>query len=121
MITGGSASIQGAYYNNFNYVTRNTILYGVGILMFLIVGIVNLWMCVQNSQRINKIRILVKATFLSLIYISPIYLLPLAMGIEAAFIFFEFQIKKAIKLHPHIWAFNQIIVNLSFVFLVFFS
>lgn len=75
-------------------------------------------MAVLNIHRINKLRVFVKATFLSLLYISPIYLLPIALGVEIVFIFLEYQIKKATKLHPHVWLINQIIVNLAFFLLV---
>jgi hypothetical protein len=121
LIIAGSASIQGAYYNSINYVTTNTIFYILGILLYLLVGIANIWLAVTNIHRINKLRILLKATFLSLLYISPIYFLPIAMGVEVIFIVIEFQIKKATKLHPHVWFINQILVNLSFVFLVLLS
>ena len=61
---------------------------------------------------------MVKATFLSLIYISPIYLLPVAAGVEVIFILIEYNIKKATKLHPHLWLLNQILINLSLTALV---
>jgi hypothetical protein len=75
-------------------------------------------MTISNIFRINKIRVMVKAIFLSLIYISPIYLLPMAAGIEVIFILFEYNIKKATKLHPHLWLVNQILINLSLASLV---
>jgi hypothetical protein len=81
LIIAGSASIQGAYYNNLNYITKNSIFYIIGILIYLGIGVVNISMSISNLHRINKMRILVKATFLSLLYISPIYLLPIAIGV----------------------------------------
>jgi hypothetical protein len=118
LIIACSASIQGAYYNNFNFMTQNSIYYIIGILIFIIIGVVNIWMTISNIFRINKIRVMVKAIFLSLIYISPIYLLPMAAGIEVIFILFEYNIKKATKLHPHLWLVNQILINLSLASLV---
>ncbi len=104
-----------------NYITKNSIFYIIGILIYLVIGIVNISMCIKNLHRINKLRVLVKATFLSLLYISPIYLLPIAFGVELVFIIFEYNIKKATKLHPHVWLINQLIVNIAFVILVLFS
>lgn len=98
--------------------TRNSLFYIFGILIYILVGTVDIWMAVLNIHRINKLRVFVKATFLSLLYISPIYLLPIAFGVELVFIFLEYHIKKATKLHPHVWVINQIIVNLSFFLLV---
>lgn len=114
-------SIQGAYYNNFNYFTSNTIFYMSGILLYIVLGAVNIWMTVRSIHRINKIRIMVKTTFLSLIYVSPIYLLPIALGVEAIFVFAEYHIKKAAKLHPHLWVTNQVLVNLGLAALVLLS
>lgn len=117
----GSMSIQGAYYNNLNYITPNTIFYVMGIVLFVVVAITCIWMTLDSVHRINKVRVLVKTTFLSLLYVSPIYLLPIAMGIEIIFIIAEFNIKKAVKLHPHLWVINQIILNLALVSLIMLS
>lgn len=121
LIMAGSMSIQGAYYNNLNYITSNSWLYLVGIVLFVVVAVVNLWMAVTSIHRINKIRVLVKTSFLSLLYVSPIYLLPIALGLELIFIVAEYNIKKAVKLHPHLWLTNQIIVNLALLALVLLS
>jgi hypothetical protein len=121
LIMAGSMSIQGAYYNNLNYITSNSWLYLVGIVLFVVVAVANLWMAVTSIHRINKIRVLVKTSFLSLLYVSPIYLLPIALGLELIFIVAEYNIKKAVKLHPHLWLINQIIVNLALLALVLLS
>ncbi len=117
----GSMSIQGAYYNNLNYITPNTIFYVAGIVLFVMVAIACVWMALSSLHRINKVRVLVKTTFLSLLYISPLYLLPIAMGLELIFMIAEFNIKKAVKLHPHLWLTNQILVNLALVSLIILS
>jgi hypothetical protein len=117
----GSMSIQGAYYNNLNYITSNTIFYVMGIVLFVLVGIACIWMALDSWHRINKVRVLVKTTFLSLLYVSPIYLLPIAMGMEFVFIIAEFNIKKAVKLHPRLWLTNQIVVNLALLSLIMLS
>jgi hypothetical protein len=114
-------SIQGAYYNNLNYFTSNSLFYIIGILLFVVVGVVNVWMAVSSIHRINKVRILVKTTFLSLLYVSPVYLIPIALGVELIFVIAEYNIKKAAKLHPHIWLTNQLLVNLALVSLILLS
>lgn len=77
----GSMSIQGAYYNSMNYFTSNSVFYIVGILLFVGIGVVNVWMAVSSIHRINKVRVMVKTTFLSLLYVSPVYLLPIGLGV----------------------------------------
>lgn len=81
LIMAGSMSIQGAYYNNLNYFTSNSMFYIIGILLYVVVGVVNLWMAVSSIHRINKVRVMVKTTLLSLLYVSPVYLIPIALGV----------------------------------------
>ncbi len=82
------ASIQGAYYNRKNSfnLNINSICYIVGIGMYIAIISEAIYSAYRNKLEIHRIRVIVKGTLLSLLYINPIYFLSLVVGVDCCFI-----------------------------------
>lgn len=60
-----------------------------------------------------------KATLLSFLHFSPIYVFPVVVGIEIVFMSVEFLLRRKEKLHPQWWLASNVLANLSLISLAF--
>jgi len=114
------ACIIGTYYNPLTSLSINGIFYIFGILFYIILVVESIFSTFINKSNLFKIRIISKLTVLSLLYLSPIYLLPVFVGIEGLFIFLEYQINFTTKFRPKLWLISQILVNCALVLMLLF-
>lgn len=116
----GCASLQGAVLNPITSLTINGAFYIIGILLYFSL-ICECIYKVSQDKALNfwKIRVLLKATLLSLSHLSPIYLLSSTVVIDLVLIIVEYQLSNYPKQYPKSWIFANVIVNLSLVLMVF--
>lgn len=66
-----------------------------------------------------KIRVIIKATVLSLLHYNPIYLFATAIGTEIFFLYFQWKLLKL--RHPRLWLASNILVMVALTGMVEFS
>jgi hypothetical protein len=66
-----------------------------------------------------KIRVVMKATLLSLSHYSPLYLLASTVAVDLLLAIAEYQITSYPKHYPKCWIFSNVMVNIALVLLVF--
>lgn len=116
----GCASLQGAILNPISNLNVNAAFYIIGILVFFLM----IFECIYKNVRDHKlhfwkIRVVIKATMLSLSHFSPIYLLSSAIAIDFALAFVEYHINFYPKKLAFCWIFTNILINCSLAILVF--
>lgn len=81
------ASLQGAILNPIDQVSLNAVFYILGIVLYIIILMECFWSLYQSKTYIYKIRIIIKATMLSLMHFSPVYIAASALVVDTLFIF----------------------------------
>jgi glucan phosphoethanolaminetransferase (alkaline phosphatase superfamily) len=76
---------------------------------------------ISQNKSLNfwKLRVLIKASLLSLSHLSPIYFLASTVVIDLVLIYAEYQLAKYPKEYRKCWIFANVMVNLALVMLVF--
>lgn len=116
----GCASLQGAIDNPITSLSLNATFYIIGILLYFAVVCECIYK-VSQDKCLNfwRIRVLIKATLLSLSHESPIYLLASTVVIDLILIFVEYQLNAYPKTYTKSWIFANVMCNLALVLLVF--
>lgn len=89
----GAGCVQGAFLNPMtNNFTISSAFYLFGLILFISVVMESAWSTYQDKHNLFKIRVIVKATLLSVLHYNPLYLLALVLGTEAFFIFLKIRL-----------------------------
>lgn len=120
MFFAGCASLQGAIVNPISSLNVNAAFYIMGILLYFILLCECIYK-VSQDKALNfwKVRILMKATLLSLSHYSPIYLLASTVVIDLVLIIVEYQLNPYSKTYSKSWIFANVTCNLALILLVF--
>lgn len=120
MFFAGCASLQGAIVNPIQSLSVNAAFYIMGILMYFALLCECIYKVSQNKALYFwKVRIVMKATLLSLSHYSPIYLLASTIVIDIVLVIVEYQLNPYGKAHPKSWIFANVTCNLALILLVF--
>ena len=116
----GLASLQGAILNPVKSISINSLFYIVGILIYCCIFCEALYKVYRNPTiYFWRLRILMKASILSLAHFSPIYLLSVAVLIDIIMVAGEYRICHYAQYFGRWWLFANITVNLALIMLVF--
>ena len=116
----GCASLQGAIMNPISSLSVNSVFYIIGILVYFSMVCECIYRLSQDKALYFwKIRILMKATLLSMSHYSPIYLLASTVVIDLVLIIVEYQLNPYSKTYSKSWIFANVTCNLALVLLVF--
>lgn len=120
LIFAGCASMQGAILNPMESLSVNGAFYILGILVYFAMLCECIYKVAQDRvYNFFKIRVMIKATLLSLSHFSPIYLLSSAVLIDIILLIIEFKISEYSKRYCKFWLFAHISCNLALILLVF--
>jgi hypothetical protein len=116
----GCASLQGAIINPISTLSINALFYIIGIMLYFLV----ICECVYKLSKSKvhnfwKIRVLLKATLLSLSHLNPIYLLSSAVIVDFILIAVEYKLTNYPKEHPKCWIYANAMSNIALTLLVF--
>lgn len=109
-----------SYHEPINSLTVNSAFYILGILLYFSLVCECIYMI--NKDKANnfwKIRVLFKATLLSLSHFSPTYLLSSTIVLDLVLIIVEYQLNPYCKTYWKSWLISNITCNLTLVLLVF--
>jgi hypothetical protein len=112
----GFASLQGIFMNPIPILDLNFTFYIIGVLLYI--SIVTECMY-KLSSNLYKIRAILKATLLSLAYISPVSLLSATILIDLFLAVGEYNLNKYPKEYPKLWVFQNVMANLTLALLGF--
>lgn len=111
--------IQGAFINIAEEYTRKSNFYLLGFFVLFAVLVQALWSFYQDRKNMFKIRVLIKATVISVLHYNAIYLFALAIGAEIFFMYFQWKLLN--YKHPRLWLASNILVLLGLTSMVQFS
>ena len=116
----GAASFYGALLNPIQEVSLNSVLYIIGIIVYLIAFIEAIYATTKSSPNFYRIRVLLKASLLSFAKISPIYFFFAAIFVDLVGIVIEYQILKSHVVYLKIWVAKNIFCDIALCLLGFF-
>lgn len=120
LIFAGCASLQGAILNPMETLSINGAFYILGILIYFCMLCECVYKISQDKvYNFYKVRVMIKATLLSLSHFSPIYLLSSAVLIDIILTIVEFKMSEYSKTYCQYWLFAHISCNLALILLVF--
>lgn len=118
-IIASCASLQGAILNPIDQVSLNAVFYIIGIVLYIIIVMDCFWSLYQSKTYIYKLRILIKATMLSLMHFSPVYVAASTLVVDTLFVFAEFCLLKDMKPYPKLWVINNFLPNIALTILIY--
>jgi hypothetical protein len=112
-------SIIGMILNPSNVISVSGFFYLLGILIFAVVLFDAIQSFSSSHQQCNKLRVVVKAFFMGIMFISPISIFAGMVAIDISMMIFEYKVKLKRWAVPKLWLFNQIICLISYAALIF--
>jgi hypothetical protein len=116
----GCASLQGAIINPISTLSINALFYIIGIMLYFLVICECIYKLSKNKvSNFWKIRVLLKATLLSLSHLNPIYLLSSTVIVDLILLVIEYRLTNYPKVHPKCWIYANVMSNIALILLVF--
>lgn len=116
----GCSSLQGSIYNPVNSLTSNGFFYILGICIYAaIICEAAYKLYIDRITYFWRLRVILKATVLSLAHFSPIYLFCTAILLDLMLLTVEYRLCRYPKYFGRWWMFAHIATNLSMIMLVF--
>lgn len=94
LVFNSSVSLQNAIYNPLSEISVSAIFTVLGIVCFGLAFVDCLFSMYQNPLHFFKLRILAKATLLSISHLSPIYLFSSALALDFLCIVIEYRVTR---------------------------
>jgi hypothetical protein len=95
--------------------------YVLGIFTFIIVFADAIRSIYSSNQQCNKLRIVVKAVFMALMFMSPIPLFAGMVVIDISMMMYEYKVKSKQWAIPKLWLFCQMNCLIGYASLIFLS
>jgi hypothetical protein len=106
--------------NPIEFININGLFYILGIMLYVGAVCDCIYKVKQNKDLYFwKIRVLLKATLLSLSHFSPICLIAAAVAVDIGLIILEYHLTQYPKQYPRLWIFANVMANFSLALLIF--
>lgn len=112
------SSFIGMSLNPSSVISFTGCFYLLGIIIYSII-VVDAVRSLTKS--INKIRIIIKSTIMTLIYLSPVPLFTTVVVLDSFMMFFEYQQKRKYWVLPIGWLLSNILILVCYSSLIFLS
>jgi hypothetical protein len=112
-----AACVQGAILNPMdNDLTVSLFFYLLGLVVFLSILAEAVWSTCRDIHNLFKIRTIVKSVLLSILHYNAIYLFPLVIVCELAYMVIKMKLFKVNT--PKLWLVSNILPNLALLLVV---
>lgn len=111
----------GMYYNRVSTISSSGAFYILCVFIYTLIWINAIKSFTNSRANFNKLRIVIKASLMTLIFWSPVPLFSAMLLIDVVLLVYEYKLKLKTWVVPKIWLVSHILLLISFTSLVFLN
>ena len=115
----GASCLQGAILNPISTISVNGLFYVMGIGAYVVMVCHGVYLFCVDRTEVNGVRVIIKATLLSLMHVAPLYLFGILAVAEVGLILYSYTLMKKQIPTPKLWAASHMLLMVGLGIIIF--